>query len=122
MFKAIKDEKVIAVNDSGDFPCLVYDSIEEDAEHEAADYQNVGPEFVLKNLEDNTYIDYLKETVRMKRNSYLKETDLYMLEDFPLTEEEKNKYLAYREYLRHYTESEKWYEAEPLPFNEWAKI
>ena len=30
MFKAIKDEKVIAVNDSGDFPCLVYDSIEEE--------------------------------------------------------------------------------------------
>lgn len=47
MFKAIKDNKIIAINESGDFPCLVHDSIEEDTEYSIADYLQVNGEYVL---------------------------------------------------------------------------
>lgn len=47
MFKAIKNNKIIATNETGIFPCLVYDNIEQDAEHTVADYIQVNGEFVL---------------------------------------------------------------------------
>lgn len=49
MFKAIKDEKIIAINETGEFPCLVFDSIEEDTEHTLEDYAQVhgNGEYVL---------------------------------------------------------------------------
>ena len=48
MFKAIKENKIIAIDDSGEFPCLVYDEIVEDTEHLGSEYVEVGGEFVLK--------------------------------------------------------------------------
>ena len=49
MFKAIKDNKIIAINETGEFPCLVFDSIEEDTEHTLEDYAQAhgNGEFVL---------------------------------------------------------------------------
>lgn len=47
MYKALKDNKIIAVNDSDNFSCLVYDEIKEDKEHNILDYVEVGGEFVL---------------------------------------------------------------------------
>ena len=47
MFKAIKDNKIIAVNDSGVFPCLIYDEAVEDTEHNVTDFTMVDSEFVL---------------------------------------------------------------------------
>lgn len=47
MFKAIKDNKIIAINETGEFPCLVHDSVEEDTEHTVADYMQVNGEYVL---------------------------------------------------------------------------
>lgn len=41
MFKALKDNKIIAINETGEFPCLVFDSIEEDIEHTLEDYAQV---------------------------------------------------------------------------------
>ena len=38
MYKAIKDNKIIAINETGEFPCLVYDEIVEDIEHTVDDY------------------------------------------------------------------------------------
>ena len=48
MYKAIKENKIIAINDSGDFPCLVYDIVEEDKEHTCEDYAQYNDEFILK--------------------------------------------------------------------------
>ena len=48
MFKAIKENKIIAINETGRFPCLVYDSIEEDTEHTIDDYEQYNGEFLLK--------------------------------------------------------------------------
>ena len=61
-----------------------------------------------------------QKTVRVVRNSYLEETDKYVsIPDFPISEEEKENYKAYRTYLRDYTELENWWEANPKTFEEW---
>ena len=39
-------------------------------------------------------------TLRQRRNQLLEETDKYMLSDFPITEENKNKMIIYRQNLR----------------------
>lgn len=119
MFKAIKDNKIIAINETGDFPCLVNDSIEEDAEHSVSDYVQVNGEFVLTSSAEA--IEQRKEEVRSIRNQYLYDTDKYMIPDFPITEEERQQYKDYREYLRNYPEEENWYESTPLMFAEWKE-
>ena len=48
MFKALKDNKIIAINESGEFKCLIYDSIEEDGEHLIEDYGEHNGEYLLK--------------------------------------------------------------------------
>ena len=48
MFKALKDNKIIAINETGDFPCLVHDSVEEDKEHSVDDYEQYQGEYLLK--------------------------------------------------------------------------
>lgn len=58
--------------------------------------------------------------VRAVRNGYLSDTDKYMIADFPITEEMRAKYQAYRQYLRDYTEMAEWFEKEPATFGEWS--
>lgn len=119
MFKAIKDNKIIAVNESGEFPCLVYDTTEEDAEHTTADYVHVDGQFVLTDSAEA--IEQRKQEVRSIRNQYLEQTDKYLsVSDFPIDEETKEQYRLYRQYLRDYTETEGWYESNPLMFEEWS--
>ena len=48
MFKAIKDEKIIAINDSGEFPFMNVDEIIEDKEHSCEDYEQYNGEYILK--------------------------------------------------------------------------
>lgn len=48
MFKAIKDNKIITINETGNFHCLVHDSIEEDTEHTVDDYEHYNGEYLLK--------------------------------------------------------------------------
>lgn len=48
MFKAIKDNKIIAINETGDFPCLVLDEVIEDTEHTVDEYEHYQGEFLLK--------------------------------------------------------------------------
>lgn len=119
MFKAIKDNKIIAVNETRDFPCLVHDSVEEDKEHQIADYVHCDGQFVLTSSDEA--IEQRKEQVRAVRNQYLKQTDKFMLVDYPITDEERELYKQYRTYLRDYTLSENWWKSEPLKFEEWNK-
>ena len=119
MFKAIKDNKIIAINDSGDFPCLVYDSVEEDTEHQLSDYVHCDGQFVLT-VSDEA-IEQRKEQVRAVRNQYLEQTDKFMIADYPITDDERELYKQYRTYLRDYTLSENWWESNPLKFEEWNK-
>ena len=62
-----------------------------------------------------------KETeVRAVRNQYLKQTDKYMITDYPITSTQKAKYKQYRVYLRDYTLTEDWFEHEPMSFADWS--
>ncbi len=118
MFKAIKDNKIIAINDSGEFPCMVYDSVEEDTEHQLSDYIHCDGQFVLTSSDEA--IEQYKEQVRSVRNQYLKQTDEFMIVDYPITDDERELYKQYREYLRDYILLENWWESEPQKFEEWV--
>lgn len=118
MFKAIKDDKIIAVNETGVFPLMNYDSIEEDTEHQVSDYVHCNGQFVLTT--SDPAIEQYKEQVRAVRNRYLEQTDKYLsVTDFPITGEQKEQYRQYREYLRHYPEQADWYKQNPLDFDNW---
>lgn len=73
MYKAIKDTKIIAINDTGDFPCLVYDSIQEDTDHTCEDFIHVDGEFVLKT--DDKAIRQEKDQRIAELKQYLSDTD-----------------------------------------------
>ena len=118
MFKAIKDNKIIAINETGEFPCLVYDSIEEDTEHQLSDYIHYDGQFVLTSSDEA--IVQRKEQVRAVRNQYLEQTDKYMITDYPISDEERELYKKYRTYLRDYTLTDNWWESEPQKFEEWV--
>ena len=120
MFKALKDDKIIAINDSGEFPCLVHDSVEEDMEHTVADYMQVNGEYVLTSSDEA--IEQKKAEVRTVRNQYLEQTDKYMIADYPITDDERELYKQYREYLRTYPECRDWYKANPKTFEEWKSL
>ena len=118
MFKALKDDKIIAINDSGEFPCMVYDSVEEDIEHQVADYVHCDGQFVLTSSDEA--IEQRKEQVRTVRNQYLEQTDKYMIADYPITDDERELYKQYRTYLRDYTLTDNWWESEPQKFDKWV--
>lgn len=118
MFKAIKDNKIIAINETGDFPCLVHDSVEEDTEHQLSDYVHCDGQFVLT-VSDEA-IEQRKKEVRAVRNQYLEQTDKFMIADYPISDEERELYRQYRTYLRTYPESQDWYKANPKTFEEWG--
>ena len=120
MFKAIKDDKIIAINETGDFPCLVYDSVEEDTEHQLSDYIHCDGQFVLTSSAEA--IEQKKANVRAVRNSYLEkyvDPKQLVLVWNGLTEDEQKKYTDYRQYLLDYPETEGWYEQNPMNFEEW---
>lgn len=122
MFKALKDNKIIAINETGVFPCLVHDNIEEDTEHSISDYLQVNGEYVL--VSSNEAIEQKKDEVRAIRNQYLKQyVDDRAKSPFmwnEVTEEEKALIGEYRKYLMDYPETEGWYEHNPLTFEEWS--
>lgn len=47
MFKAMKNNKIIAINNTGLFPALVYDRIEEDKSRDLLDFEQYNGEFLL---------------------------------------------------------------------------
>ena len=120
MFKALKDDKIIAINDSGEFPCLVHDSIEEDTEHQLSDYIHCDGQFVL--ISSAEAIEQKKDDVRAVRNQYLEQTDKYMITDYPISDDERELYKQYRVYLRTYPETEGWYENPPKDFSTWKEM
>ena len=120
MFKALKDNKIIAINETGEFPCLVHDSVEEDTEHQLSDYIHCDGQFVLT-VSDEA-IEQRKEQVRAVRNQYLEQTDKFMIADYPITDDERELYRQYREYLRTYPECQDWYKANPKTYEEWKSL
>ena len=120
MFKAIKNNKISAINDSGEFPCMVYDSIEEDTEHQLSDYIHCDGQFVLTSSDEA--IEQRKEQVRSVRNQYLEQTDKFMIVDYPITDDERELYKQYRTYLRTYPETTDWYLSNPKTIDVWKSL
>lgn len=125
MFKALKDDKIIAINDSGDFPCLVYDKVEEDADHQVGDYVHYDGEFVLTT--SDTAIEQYKARKRAERDAKI-ETYEWRLSRFERqkainvettdTEETYLDLCQYIQYLRDITKQDKWWELELKEFEE----
>lgn len=72
MYKAIKDNKIIAVNDLGKFPCLIYDEAKEDTEHQVSDYEHYKGEFLLK---EDVPAPSDEEIRQLRANAYALEVD-----------------------------------------------
>lgn len=121
MYKAIKDNKIIAVSDTDNvFKFMVKDGVETDSEHTSADYVMVGSEYVLN--DDERAIEVKKEQVRAVRNQYLEEyVDPYQLviRWGSLTEQEQTDLVNYRQYLLDYTSGDSWWENNPMDFETW---
>ena len=125
MFKAIKDNKIIAINDSGDFPCLVHDSVEEDTEHQLSDYIHCDGEFVLTT--SDTPIEQYKAQKRAERDAKI-ETYEWRLSRYERqkainvettdTEEIYLNLCRYIQDLRDITKEDKWWEHELKEFEE----
>lgn len=75
MYKALKDNKIIAINETGDFPCLVYDEVIEDTEHTCDDYKHYDGEFTLHNIEKDN-----EEMKQARADAYAQEVDPLMSE------------------------------------------
>ena len=116
MFKAIEKWKIVGINETGEFPLMNYESLEEDTEHQLSDYIHCDGQFVLT-VSDEA-VEQRKEQVRSVRNQYLEQTDKYMIVDYPITDEERELYKQYREYLRTYPECQDWYKANPKTYEE----
>lgn len=100
MFKAIKDNKIIAINETGKFPCMVYDEVIEDTEHSVGDYVMVGTEFILKT--DDKAIRQEKDNRIAELKQYLSDTDYWGQKylDGEYTEEEWAEKVAQRKAWR----------------------
>lgn len=66
-------------------------------------------------------LDELKEAKRAERDRILAETDVKMLPDFPISEEEKGLWIKYRQYLRDLPESADFPNVEVITFEDWNK-
>ena len=120
MYKATKDNKIIAISDTdSEFPCLVKDGVESDQEHTTADYDQYNGEYLLKSEIPLPADDELKYRVREIRDNALEQTDKYMISDFPITDTDRETMKQYRQYLRDYTKSDYWWERLPMTFDEY---
>ena len=63
-----------------------------------------------------------KAQVRSVRNQYLKQTDEFMIVDYPITDDERELYRQYRTYLRTYPECQDWYKANPKTYEEFIAV
>ena len=67
-------------------------------------------------------VEELQAQLRSVRNQYLEQTDKFMIADYPITDDERELYKQYREYLRDYTLSENWWEHSPKTLEEWKSL
>lgn len=75
MYKALKDNKIKAINETNYFPCMVYDLVIEDTEHTYDDYEQYNGEYLLK----SEIPAPTEEEQRQKR------AEAYRLEKDPIT-------------------------------------
>lgn len=73
MYKAIKDNKIIAISDTdSEFFCLVKDTVETDDTHTTADYEQYNGEYLLKS---EIPLPTNEEQTEKRKQAYIAETD-----------------------------------------------
>lgn len=81
MFKAIKDDKIIAINETGNFPCMEIgsdiDEVVEDTEHQVSDYKHYDGEFTLHNIEKDN-----EEMRQARESAYRAEVDSPLMAEY----------------------------------------
>ena len=128
MFVAIKDDKIIAYNETGEFPCIVYDEIKE---VDDVTLVQVDGEFLPDT--DEKVIEQQKieksNQVRSIRSQYLSDTlarcDRYEKQkaiglDTTESEDTYRNYLLYLQYLRDIPQSVNFPNIEVLTFDKWV--
>lgn len=124
-FKALKDGKIIAVNETGDFPCMVLDEVAEDVEYDYTDYVHCDGEFVLTT--SDSAIEQYKVLKRQERDTLIGKYD-WRLSRYERqkaidveTDDTEDVYMALCHYvqdLRDLTTKDRWWEIELQPFEE----
>ena len=73
MFKAIKDNKIIAINETSSFPLMNFDAMVEDTVHTVEDYEHYNREYLLN---EDIPIEVKNEQIRQQRQArYVAEAD-----------------------------------------------
>lgn len=73
MYKAIKDNKIIAISDTDrEFFCMVKDEVVEDTEHVSADYDQYNGEYLLKS---EIPLPTNDEQAEKRKQAYMSEID-----------------------------------------------
>ena len=128
MYVAIKDDKIIAYNETGEFPCLVYDEIKE---IDDITLVQVDGEFLPDTDEKVIEQQKIEKSNQVKsiRNQYLSDTlarcDRYEKQkaiglDTTESEDTYRNYLLYLQYLRDIPQSADFPNIEVLTFDEWV--
>lgn len=87
MYKAIKDNKIVAISDTdSEFFCLVKDEVVEDTEHTTADYDQYEGEYLLK---EEIPLPTNEEQAEKRRQAYILEKDPITCQIQSLKDEEQ---------------------------------
>lgn len=84
---------------------------------ERATISQVEGQYVITRIPDPT-AEEIAADKRAHRNALLAATDKFMVVDFPITEEERENYKKYRQYLRDLTKLDSWPNVEIKAFEE----
>ena len=129
MFVAIKDDKIIAYNKTGNFPLLNYDEIKEiddvtlvqvdgeflpDTNEKVIEQQNIEKSNQVKSIRNQ----YLSDTLA-RCDRYEKQKSIGL--DTTESEDTYRNYLLYLQYLRDVPQSENFPNIEVLTFDEWKE-
>ena len=125
MLKAIENGTIVGINETGKFPLMKYDYVEEDIEHQLSDYVCCDGEFVLTT--SDPAIEQYKAQKRAERDTKI-ETYEWRLSRYERqkaidaettdTEETYLNLCHYIQYLRDITKQDKWWELELKEFEE----
>lgn len=129
MYVAIKDDKIIAHNETGEFPCLVYDEVKEiddvtlvqvdgeflpDTDGKVIEQQNIEKSNQVKSIRNQ----YLSDTLaRCDRYEKQKAAEIEITD----SAETYRNYLLYLQYLRDVPQSVNFPNIEVLTFDEWKE-
>ena len=130
MFVAIKDNKIIAYNETGEFPCLVYDEIKQvddvtlvqvdgeflpDTDEKVIEQQNIEKSNQVKSIRNQ----YLSDTLA-RCDRYEKQKAIGL--DTTESEDTYRSYLLYLQYLRDVPQQLEFPNIEVLTFDKWVNL